>query len=180
MLHFGFPNPQLMGHRLSKIYTRTGDSGETGLGDGSRARKDSPRVVALGEIDELNSAVGVGKSRRPGAGLPEPAIGPAFRSRPRPQPRGRPWRRVVAAGQEPLAHASTKASSRFLRTVGATTTASRRPAMRSMVRLIGRWKNTSGSPRDKSIARRRFSSIKGPRMKPRIRGAGSHSSFTKM
>ena len=48
-----------MGHRLSKIYTRTGDSGETGLGDGSRTRKDSPRVVALGEVDELNSAIGV-------------------------------------------------------------------------------------------------------------------------
>ena len=48
-----------MGHRLSKIYTRTGDGGETGLGDGSRTRKDSPRVVALGEIDELNSAIGV-------------------------------------------------------------------------------------------------------------------------
>src|SRR5258707_14967384 len=59
MLHFGFPNPQLMGHRLSKIYTRTGDSGETGLGAGSRVRKDSPRVAALGEIDELNSAIGV-------------------------------------------------------------------------------------------------------------------------
>src|SRR2546428_13028282 len=48
-----------MSHRLTKIYTRTGDSGETGLGDGSRVRKDSPRVVALGEIDELNSAIGV-------------------------------------------------------------------------------------------------------------------------
>src|SRR6266852_2779651 len=48
-----------MGHRLSKIYTRTGDSGETGLGDGSRTRKDGLRVVALGEIDELNSAIGV-------------------------------------------------------------------------------------------------------------------------
>src|SRR5260370_39570690 len=48
-----------MGHRLSKIYTRTGDGGETGLGDGSRTRKDSPRVVALGEIDELNSTIGV-------------------------------------------------------------------------------------------------------------------------
>src|SRR2546425_1301338 len=60
MLHFRFPNPRpLMGHRLSKIYTRTGDGGETGLGDGSRARKDSPRVVALGEIDELNSAIGM-------------------------------------------------------------------------------------------------------------------------
>jgi cob(I)alamin adenosyltransferase len=48
-----------MGHRLSKITTRTGDGGETGLGDGTRTRKDSPRVAALGEIDELNSAVGV-------------------------------------------------------------------------------------------------------------------------
>jgi len=48
-----------MGHRLSKIYTRTGDGGETGLGDGARTRKDSPRIVALGEIDELNSAIGV-------------------------------------------------------------------------------------------------------------------------
>lgn len=48
-----------MGHRLSKITTRTGDGGETGLGDGSRTRKDSPRVVALGEIDELNSSIGV-------------------------------------------------------------------------------------------------------------------------
>ena len=62
MLHYGLPAKDYrspMGHRLSKIYTRTGDSGETGLGDGSRARKDSPRVVALGEIDELNSAIGV-------------------------------------------------------------------------------------------------------------------------
>jgi cob(I)alamin adenosyltransferase len=48
-----------MGHRLSKITTRTGDGGETGLGDGSRVRKDDPRVLALGEIDELNSALGV-------------------------------------------------------------------------------------------------------------------------
>jgi cob(I)alamin adenosyltransferase len=48
-----------MGHRLSKITTRTGDSGETGLGDGTRTRKDSPRIAALGEIDELNSAIGV-------------------------------------------------------------------------------------------------------------------------
>src|SRR2546430_13821141 len=48
-----------MGHRLSKITTRTGDAGETGLGDGSRVSKDSPRVRALGDIDELNSAIGV-------------------------------------------------------------------------------------------------------------------------
>lgn len=48
-----------MGHRLSKITTRTGDAGETGLGDGSRVPKDSLRVAALGDIDELNSALGV-------------------------------------------------------------------------------------------------------------------------
>lgn len=48
-----------MGHRLSRIYTRTGDAGETGLGDGSRVPKDSRRVHALGEIDELNSAIGL-------------------------------------------------------------------------------------------------------------------------
>jgi cob(I)alamin adenosyltransferase len=48
-----------MGHRLSKISTRTGDAGETGLGDGARVAKDSARIVALGDIDELNSAIGV-------------------------------------------------------------------------------------------------------------------------
>jgi cob(I)alamin adenosyltransferase len=48
-----------MGHRLSKITTRTGDAGETGLGDGSRVRKDSPRIATLGEIDELNSCIGL-------------------------------------------------------------------------------------------------------------------------
>lgn len=48
-----------MGHRLSKITTRTGDRGETGLGDGSRVPKDHPRVVALGEVDELNSVIGL-------------------------------------------------------------------------------------------------------------------------
>lgn len=48
-----------MGHRLSKITTRTGDKGETGLGDGSRVRKDHARVAALGDVDELNSALGV-------------------------------------------------------------------------------------------------------------------------
>src|SRR6187399_645603 len=48
-----------MGHRLSKIVTRTGDGGETGLGDGSRVSKDSPRIEAIGAVDELNSAVGV-------------------------------------------------------------------------------------------------------------------------
>ena len=48
-----------MGHRLSKITTRTGDAGDTGLGDGSRVAKDSARIGALGDIDELNSALGV-------------------------------------------------------------------------------------------------------------------------
>jgi cob(I)alamin adenosyltransferase len=48
-----------MGKRLSKIYTRTGDDGETGLGDGSRIKKTHPRVVAMGSVDELNSSLGV-------------------------------------------------------------------------------------------------------------------------
>jgi cob(I)alamin adenosyltransferase len=48
-----------MGHRLSKIATRTGDKGETGLGDGSRVPKHHPRVAAMGDVDELNSALGV-------------------------------------------------------------------------------------------------------------------------
>lgn len=48
-----------MGHRLSKIYTRTGDTGTTGLGDGSRIPKDDLRITALGDIDELNAIVGV-------------------------------------------------------------------------------------------------------------------------
>lgn len=48
-----------MGNRLSKIYTRTGDAGETGLGDGSRVAKDDPRVEAYGTVDELNSSIGV-------------------------------------------------------------------------------------------------------------------------
>jgi cob(I)alamin adenosyltransferase len=48
-----------MGHRLSKIATRTGDRGETGLGDGTRVAKDSARIQALGDIDELNSSIGV-------------------------------------------------------------------------------------------------------------------------
>ena len=48
-----------MGHRLSKITTRTGDAGETGLGDGNRVGKDSARIGALGDIDELNSVIGL-------------------------------------------------------------------------------------------------------------------------
>jgi cob(I)alamin adenosyltransferase len=48
-----------MGNRLSKIATRTGDKGTTGLGDGSRTDKDSLRVHAMGDVDELNSQIGV-------------------------------------------------------------------------------------------------------------------------
>ncbi|MDH5785018.1 MAG: cob(I)yrinic acid a,c-diamide adenosyltransferase [Chromatiales bacterium] len=48
-----------MGHRLSKIYTRTGDTGTTGLGDGSRVEKDHVRIEAFGTVDELNSAIGL-------------------------------------------------------------------------------------------------------------------------
>jgi cob(I)alamin adenosyltransferase len=48
-----------MGYRLSKIYTRTGDAGTTGLGDGSRTAKDAPRIAAMGDVDELNAIVGL-------------------------------------------------------------------------------------------------------------------------
>ncbi len=48
-----------MGHRLSKIYTRTGDDGTTGLGNGARVPKTAPRVAAMGDVDELNSLVGL-------------------------------------------------------------------------------------------------------------------------
>jgi cob(I)alamin adenosyltransferase len=48
-----------MGHRLSRIYTRTGDDGSTGLGDGTRIAKTAPRVAAMGDVDEVNSLVGL-------------------------------------------------------------------------------------------------------------------------
>jgi cob(I)alamin adenosyltransferase len=48
-----------MGNRLSKIITRTGDEGTTGLGDGSRVPKDSARIEAIGTVDELNSSIGL-------------------------------------------------------------------------------------------------------------------------
>ena len=60
-----------MGNRLSKIYTRTGDDGSTGLGDGSRVAKDSLRVGAYGTVDEANSCIGVVLAH---AGLPEYVI----------------------------------------------------------------------------------------------------------
>lgn len=48
-----------MGHRLSRIVTRTGDAGTTGLADGSRVAKDSARIEAIGAVDELNSTLGL-------------------------------------------------------------------------------------------------------------------------
>ena len=60
-----------MAHRLSKITTRTGDRGETGLGDGSRVPKSSPRVRALGDLDELNSALGLVAAEEPPAEIAE-------------------------------------------------------------------------------------------------------------
>jgi len=48
-----------MGHRLSKIYTRTGDAGTTGLGNGNRVSKNSLRIHTLGEVDEANAAIGI-------------------------------------------------------------------------------------------------------------------------
>ena len=48
-----------MANRLTKIYTRTGDTGTTGLGDGSRVNKDSLRIDALGDVDELNAVIGI-------------------------------------------------------------------------------------------------------------------------
>ena len=58
-----------MGNRLSKIYTRTGDDGSTGLGDGARVSKECLRVEAYGTVDEANSAVGVVLAV---TGVPEP------------------------------------------------------------------------------------------------------------
>lgn len=53
--------------KLNKIYTRTGDDGSTGLVDGSRASKASPRMAAIGDVDEANSAIGVAIALVPGA-----------------------------------------------------------------------------------------------------------------
>ena len=55
-----------MGHRLTKIYTRTGDDGTTGLGDGTRVPKDHARVEAFGTVDELNSVLGLLSCEAPG------------------------------------------------------------------------------------------------------------------
>src|SRR5690606_31881772 len=53
------PRSNDMGFRLSKIYTRTGDAGQTGLSDGIRVAKDHPRIEAIGEVDTLNCVIGV-------------------------------------------------------------------------------------------------------------------------
>lgn len=58
-----------MANRLSKIYTRTGDAGTTGLGDGTRVAKDSLRVVAMGDVDELNSIIGIMQTEALGANI---------------------------------------------------------------------------------------------------------------
>lgn len=52
-----------MGNRLTKVYTRTGDQGTTGLADGSRVAKNDPRVHCMGEIDELNACIGLALSQ---------------------------------------------------------------------------------------------------------------------
>ncbi|MDJ0777499.1 MAG: cob(I)yrinic acid a,c-diamide adenosyltransferase [Gammaproteobacteria bacterium] len=51
-----------MGNRLTRVYTRTGDEGTTGLADGSRRAKNDPRVICMGEVDELNACIGVALS----------------------------------------------------------------------------------------------------------------------
>jgi cob(I)alamin adenosyltransferase len=58
-----------MGHRLSRITTRTGDAGETGLGDGARVGKDSLRIQVLGDVDELNSCLGLLLAEKLPAGI---------------------------------------------------------------------------------------------------------------
>lgn len=58
-----------MGNRLSKIYTRTGDKGKTGLGDGSRILKSDIRIMCLGSVDELNSSIGIVLTFRPAAAI---------------------------------------------------------------------------------------------------------------
>ena len=63
-----------MGYRLSKIYTRTGDNGTTGLADGSRLAKSALRVEAMGTVDELNCHVGALIENLPTEDLLRPAL----------------------------------------------------------------------------------------------------------
>ena len=64
-----------MGHRLTRIYTRTGDAGTTGLADGSRVAKDAPRIEAIGAVDELNSVLGALLAEKLPRDLIEPLSG---------------------------------------------------------------------------------------------------------
>jgi cob(I)alamin adenosyltransferase len=64
-----------MGHRLSKIYTRTGDDGSTGLGDGARVAKDDARVEAYGCVDELNACIGLLRAELPAAHAVQKMLG---------------------------------------------------------------------------------------------------------
>lgn len=63
-----------MGHRLSRIVTRTGDDGTTGLSDGSRIRKDDALIEAIGTVDELNSTIGFAESQQSLAHLREALV----------------------------------------------------------------------------------------------------------
>lgn len=64
-----------MGNRLSKIVTRTGDNGTTGLTDGSRLRKDAPLVEAMGTVDELNSIIGFAETQQTDVSIREVLVG---------------------------------------------------------------------------------------------------------
>lgn len=64
-----------MGHRLSKIYTRTGDDGSTGLGDGTRIAKDDARVEAYGSVDELNACIGLIRAELPATHAAQALLG---------------------------------------------------------------------------------------------------------
>lgn len=64
-----------MGNRLSKIYTRTGDDGSTGLGDGSRVAKDNVRVEAYGTVDELNAGIGLLRAELPAGHAAQELLG---------------------------------------------------------------------------------------------------------
>jgi cob(I)alamin adenosyltransferase len=61
--------------RITKVYTRTGDDGTTGLGGGQRVPKDSPRIEAYGTVDELNSQIGVVQALGVNSGIAEPLRG---------------------------------------------------------------------------------------------------------
>ena len=100
-----------MGNRLSKIYTRTGDDGSTGLGDGVRVPKEHLRVEAYGTVDEANSAVGVvlGDAGPAGASRRSVDRDPARPVRPR--------RRVVHPGAS-RDHGGIRRASRTTRSIG--------------------------------------------------------------